>query len=351
MKWILIITVFLSTSNVFATERFEFYNGVRALGMGGVQITTVNDETALLSNPAALGKLRDHFVTVVDPEIEMSADSYSLFSYDIWGGLQPQNVLDKLNTDTTKVISNRLQVFPSLVLPNFGIGALGKYRLSGRITGGNYELDYQNDYAAVLGFNFRLFDGRMKLGFNTKVINRAEIKASLPVATTGISVAANGKEGLGIGMDVGMILTAPWKALPTLSIVARDFGNTTFTSDGLFNTTAQKPDPIQQTYDLGIAVFPIAGKKTRTSIAIEMRDATNVQGVDDTNKLYHFGTEFNFFDAIFLRFGLHQRYYTAGLEFAVENYQLQFATYGEEVGTSATPEESRRYVLKFAYRF
>lgn len=351
MKFFLFILFSTVTIRVDATERFEFFNGVRALGMGGVQISTVNDETALLANPAALGKLRDHFVTVFDPEIDMSQDSYDSFSLDVWSGLQPDNVLTKLNADNSLVISNRLQVFPSLVLPNFGFGALGKYRISGRITGGNYELDYQSDYAAVLGFNFRLFDGRMKLGFNTKVINRSEIKATLPTSTTNISVAANGKEGLGIGMDIGMILTAPWKALPTLSVVARDFGNTSFSSDGIFNTTAQKPDTILQTYDLGVAFFPIMGKKTRTSIALEMRDATNVQGVDDTTKLYHFGMEFNFFDSIFLRLGAHQRYYTAGLEFAVENYQLQFATYGEEVGTAATSEESRRYVVKFAYRF
>ena len=41
-----------------AQERMEYYKGVRALGMGGVTVPTVNDETALIQNPAALGKVK-----------------------------------------------------------------------------------------------------------------------------------------------------------------------------------------------------------------------------------------------------------------------------------------------------
>ena len=43
---------------------------------------------------------------------------------------------------------------------------------------------------------------------------------------------------------------------------------------------------------------------------------------------------------------MNQRYWTAGLELAMANYQLQFATYGEEVGTATANLESRRYVAK-----
>ena len=45
----------------WARERRSFYEGVRGRGMGGAQIATVNDETALLVNPAGLGKLRDFY--------------------------------------------------------------------------------------------------------------------------------------------------------------------------------------------------------------------------------------------------------------------------------------------------
>jgi hypothetical protein len=48
---------------------------------------------------------------------------------------------------------------------------------------------------------------------------------------------------------------------------------------------------------------------------------------------------------------MNQGYWTAGLELAVYNYQMQFATYGEEIGTKDTTKEDRRYVAKFSWRF
>ena len=352
MKYILVIMLFsVLTLKSQAAEKYEFYNSVRSLGMGGARIAVVNDETSLIINPAGLGRLRDYYGTIIDPEVEYGTGTEMAISTDIMAGVDPQRGLNALtNTGTTRSYT-RVQVFPSIVLPNFGFGVLGKYRMSAEISGADYNLNYENDFAAIVGFNFRLFDGRMKLGFNTKVINRAEMKGTFSAAATGLSMASDGKEGLGVGMDLGMLLTAPWKSLPTLAVVARDFGDTSFTTEGMFNTTATKPDTIPQTYDVGLAISPILGKRTRSTFSIEARDVLNMSGYDDVTKLYHFGSEFNFYDAIFLRFGYHQRYWTAGMEFAVNNVQLQCATYSEELGTGAVKQEERRYVFKFAYRF
>src|SRR5262245_48475072 len=68
----------------YASEKFEFYTGARMLGMGGAAVAAVNDETAIFTNPAALGKLRDVFITVVDPEIHYGADTTSfLTGFDV----------------------------------------------------------------------------------------------------------------------------------------------------------------------------------------------------------------------------------------------------------------------------
>ncbi|MCB0357633.1 MAG: hypothetical protein KDD40_11525, partial [Bdellovibrionales bacterium] len=83
----------------------------------------------------------------------------------------------------------------------------------------------------------------------------------------------------------------------------------------------------------------------------EFRDALNVAEEEDVNRRIHAGIEFNFSDALFVRAGMNQRYWTAGLELAVMNYQIQLATYGEDIGPDNTPLEDRRYVGKFAYRF
>jgi hypothetical protein len=48
---------------------------------------------------------------------------------------------------------------------------------------------------------------------------------------------------------------------------------------------------------------------------------------------------------------MNQRYWTAGLELASERFQLQFASYGEDIGPSGAPKEDRRWVGKMAIRF
>lgn len=338
-----------------AQEVREFYNGVRSLGMGGATIAVTNDETSLLNNPAGLGKLRDYFFTVADPELDISERNYPVHSLDLMGMIDPNSTLNELKSRPGDSIYTRAQVFPSIVLPNFGMGLYAKYEMFGQVSedGSTYKLNYHNDMAFVFGFNFRLFDGRLKLGFNTKLINRIEIlRDDLDPDVSTNTVSNLGKQGFGIGSDVGLILTAPWKYLPTLAIRARDIGNTKFDfKDGLFKTTAEYPEVDTQKVDAALALFPIVGRGKRMAMTVEVRDVLNMSDYDDVAKLYHGGFELNIHDAFFLRGGYNQRYWTAGVELAVMNYQLQLATYGEEIGTDTENKEDRRYVLKFSYRF
>src|SRR5690606_32034891 len=123
----LLIPSLLIPALTWSQERYEFYNGVRQMGMGGAIIAVVNDETALLSNPAALGKLRDSFITVFDPEIEGNMNVERLLGVDFYKATDPQFVLDKLKDNPGKRLHTKAQVFPSLIFPNFGIGLHTKY--------------------------------------------------------------------------------------------------------------------------------------------------------------------------------------------------------------------------------
>ena len=66
---------------------------------------------------------------------------------------------------------------------------------------------------------------------------------------------------------------------------------------------------------------------------------------------YHFGFEWNSYDWFFLRGGMNQGYWTAGLEFSFSKFQLQLASFGEEVGDAIEKKESRNFILKFTTRF
>ncbi len=67
---VLFVLFILFEFEIQAQELHEFYNGARGLSMGGAAIAVTNDETALMVNPAALGKLRDSYRTIFDPEID-----------------------------------------------------------------------------------------------------------------------------------------------------------------------------------------------------------------------------------------------------------------------------------------
>lgn len=341
----------------FNGEIDEFYTGVRSLGMGGVYVNTVNDETALLTNPAGLGKLRDYTFTIVDPELHGAFANTEIVNVtNFMDALSIQGLLDRLNQTRGQHWHSKMQLFPSFVAPNFGIGLLAKYQMNAAVdpAGTTYRLDYVNDWALALGYNFRMYGGIVKVGVTGRFVNRSEIHDNLDPGSTGLTVAGIAREGMGIAADAGLILTAPIAGLPALGFSVRDAGNTSYNfREGMFNATALRPQDTEQTVDVALSFQPILGNRTRATIAFEYHGITTplVESQEDATKRSHAGIEFNFADFAFVRAGANQGYWTAGLEFATEKFQLQVASYGEEIGNPNGRREDRRWVGKFALRF
>lgn len=361
VSFIIFSGIFVGGVESFAGERREFYNGVRGLGMGGASVAVVNDETALALNPAALGRLRDFYGTVVDPELDFSwkiTDYHRSKAFS-----QPfkiDNVLPTMQQNLGAYYHARFQMMPSFVAPNFGIGILMKNTLDLEVKEATAaDVFYQDDLALLLGYNLRLWGGRIKIGFSAKVISRIEVSetdvdpGTQEMDLPSLADAELLREGVGVGTDVGLILTAPWVLLPTLAVVARDVGGTTFDSmSGVRNKDATvRPREVLQDLDVGLSVSPIHSKDHRSVWTIEYRGVLTAGDETDKAKLMHAGFEYNFGDVVFLRLGYNQRYWTAGAELASERYQFQFATYGEEIGDGTRPREDRRYTFKAAYRF
>lgn len=360
-----ILIVSLCTAH--AGETYEFYNGIRGLGMGGTSIATVNDETALLVNPAGLGRLRDYYVTVFDPELEAGANLTKAVGTDVTAPMDPQKALSKALAHPGEHMHERAQLFPSLVVPNFGFGVFGRWSADGGVdpTSNLFAYDYRRDYAAVFGFNFRLWNGIIKLGTTTRVVDRFEVhRTDLDSSSTDLSLSSLGHSGMGVAQDVGLMLTAPVAWLPTLAVVGRDFGRTSFTwregSGGASSPDA--PSSVAGTVDVGLAIHPMLGRRVRSTWSLQYDDVTSGRAADAADELekrtlsqatrkIHGGFELNYADALFFRGGMNQRYWTSGLELAIVNYQFQVASYGEDIGTADTPKEDRRYVLKFSFRF
>jgi hypothetical protein len=355
MNRMLISLILGVTSGVQAQEVREFFNGARAMAMGGASIAVVNDETALLSNPAGLGKLRDSYGTILDPEVEANSNLFQSYQVKPSGDPSDPTVLKPfLDENLDKYFHFREQIFPSFVVRNFGIGIYWRKTIDAKedLTATTVNLNYYDDMALVMGYNFRLFDGRIKIGFNGKFISRIAVEnLDIPVASS-MALKDNAVEGAGIGSDVGIILTAPWTYLPTISAVVRDAGGTTFNSgSGLRLAVPNRPSKITQDIDVAVALFPIHSNRVRSAFTLEYQKMTAASLDTDKTKYMHAGYELNVGDLFFVRAGMNQKYWTAGLELASEHTQIQLSSYGEEVGTAGSPVEDRRSVFKFAFRF
>lgn len=349
--FILLILLFSEMSG--AAERYEFFSGVRQMGMGGASVAVVNDETALLSNPAGLGKLRTYIITILDPEVSASQDNGPIMGgRPIGEMLNPQTLLNTTRDNPGRHWNAKGQLFPSAVINNFGIGFFGKQEYNAETRDNQFYFDYTYDVAAILGYSLRLFDGRVKIGGVGRYINRAEAHEVVPDTTTDLDLGNIIKEGGAITADAGIILTGPWVLLPTLAATWRDIGHTTYTlNNGLFYKNGRTPDQTKQTVDVAIGFFPIHGNNIRSSITAEYRDVLTYSEETDHMRRIHAGMELNVYDMLFLRGGMNQRYWTAGFEFAFRYFQIQGATYGEEIGITNETREDRRFVGKVSFRF
>lgn len=341
-------------------ERREFYKSLRYQAMGGASVAVANDETAIAINPAGLGKLRDDYGTVFDPEIELNTKGINAYNSKAY--TDPFSVKQVVTTMKKKVgtyFSSRAQVMPSFVAKNFGIAILQKYELTARATSATaVDTFYRNDLALLMGYNLRFFEGRIKVGVTGKMISRIEIdelgmdpSQSLNIKSLGTAGIA--KAGTGFGFDAGVLIAAPWKWLPTVGAVYRDIGGISFNQSTMkrLSTSTSDPAQVKGDLDVGVSLFPIQSNNVRSTIALEYRGLLTQADENDKAKLMHIGYEMNYADVFFFRAGYHQRYLTTGLELASERFQFQLSSYGEEIGTRSNPKEDRRWALKLSFRF
>lgn len=346
-----VVFILLKATPAQATA-YEFYRGVRSVGMGGADTAVVNDETALLVNPAGLGKLQDSITTYFDPELELSKNFLPMYQAQAFSSVSDlENLKASLDSSRSTHYHYKFQIFPSYVIKNFGVGFLVKESMDASMNAAGTAItaNYFYDWVLALGLNFRFWDGRIKLGGTAKIINRVQASGDFD-PTQNLDIKTIGKEGQGVGFDSGLLLTLPWKTLPTLSIVARDIGDTKLLTKGLRYKLATRPDPLPQDADIALAFFPLHSNSTRSSFTIEHKHVLTAAQYTNKMDLYHLGWEINFSDAAFFRLGSNGKYYTTGFELSTETSQIQFAYYGEEVTVDGSLAEDRRIVFKYSHR-
>ncbi len=335
-----------------AQARADFYQGIRQMGMGGASVAVVNDETSLLLNPIGLGRLRVPYITLIDPEVTTNLKSVVPVKNLLTDATDLEEVYPELADDLDKRYFVRTQIFPSYVDRHYGFGFLLKDEMTAVRSSATQFLDlnYISDMVGVAGFNKSFYGGVFKIGATGRWVDRVEYIGTLNPAIDELNMKTLAVQGAGLAADVGLSLSSPTSWLPTLSVMVKDIGDTSFSmGSGMrsYLTTAD-PNKVPMSMDVALAVFPIWNNYTRGTFTVEYDDV--LEDGDAVQKL-HVGIEVNLADRFYFRGGYNRGYLTTGFEWNTQFVQLQLAYYGEEIGTEDDPQQDERLALKAVLRF
>lgn len=383
LGWLFSASALAATYDGVSYTIHHHYVSPRPLGMGDAFVAVANDYNALFYNPAGLARREDGEVNLYfDGAL---TTSFIQFSKDIQEAqnttgtdAQKQNaVLDVVEKVYGKTYGFRLSPASGIwVRPKWGIGFI-PMDLTTEMTvhksvGPSVNTTVYADTTLAYGYGDDIKSvesGRMSWGITGKFINRGYFSKSISF----IEIAADPnlvrkedlREGYGIDADIGLlysphippegILSLLRLARPTFGAVVRNVMETNFGSTfKLYNKIqTERPEKMYRVIDLGTRweypSFWIFGGRGVMDIRDIMHPAFNLR------KGLHLGFEFDWTVSSWwkgnYRFGLNQGFFTAGVSAMFTIFNLDFVTYGEDVGTYGLPVENRMYALRLNMNF
>lgn len=360
------------------------YQSVRAMGMGDAFVAVANDYSALFYNPAGLARREDS-------EINLSLEG-GLTPKFIEFGKDLSNASQTPGTDSAKqeAIMSAIQkvygeTYGFRFTPMAGIWARPKWALGvipldlsmevipHQQVGPSLDTTVYADTTVAMAWAqdvHWLSNARTSIGVTGKFVNRGffskGINAIEIAADSNLIKSTDLKEGYTVDADVGMIVTPEipgegwfWQAMklarPSFGAVVRNIGEVGFgQSLKLFNKEkSDKPERLYRVIDLGSKFeLPQLGIFSGRAVA-DMRDIMHPRF--SPRKGLHLGAEFDWRMTSWWkgqwRVGVNQGYFTAGFSALLGVFNLDLATYGEDVGTYTTPKQNRVYQMKMSLNF
>lgn len=341
------------------TVNDEWDSPIRAQSMGNVGIASADDPTTdTFYNPAALARIKKTSLEIFNPQLDMSGGVFSVaHSIADWpkessfSGAQP---LLKENPGTAS--SMGFSVFPNLSAQNFDFGVLVSARSSAYYDKREDAYHYHSRKLVIptLGMSAALLGGRFRLGAAVRGVQINETNITQVGPGSSVTPVGSVTDGLGVGLDAGALLSLPWYGLPTLGIVARNVGGTTFPGTPVVPfgaATASRHQLLKGTFDGGFSISPKSHQHDQFTFAVDYRDVTNAT---QTAMLRHpnVGFEFMAMKIIAFRAGFSQGYWTAGFGLNAKEGSVDLGTYGEELDAHAYHGfGDRHFSLRLTRRF
>ncbi|RME14719.1 MAG: hypothetical protein D6797_08160 [Bdellovibrio sp.] len=386
MKWIsflltcLFVSVSVSVSLAQEVVDFsihqEFVN-TRALGMGNAFTAIADDYSAIFYNPAALARRKDGQFHLF---LKGGGDtSYPSFVSDLTNASNSNNVqavFDLIEANYGNQYNARLSLGGVWVRPHWGIAVIpvdfssdiGMHQFVGPQVNVNVRQDTTISYSYARDVKWLGEGHHLSVGITGKVINRIHFSDSVDAGT----LASNSNffdlkratEGMTLDFDLGALYTPPipekgflkWfqYVKPTFAFVIRNVGDYGYPVNlNLISENSDKPPRLQRRIDLG-SVWDLPDFWVfDPHFSFDIRDILHENW--DVKKGLHMGAEFFWKMASWWKgywsAGINQGYWTLGVGAKLALFQIDLATWGEEVSTLSAPKESRRVMLELSLDF
>ncbi|MES3039028.1 MAG: hypothetical protein V4736_14065, partial [Bdellovibrionota bacterium] len=319
---------------VKAAEVYEYQRPIRALGMGGVYIPFVSDTDAPYVNPAALAYVE--------------AISWKVFSLDFGAGIAGfSNPTDVQSLTTPTTAADYIQFFgkkvtvnafgaSTLTLPYFGISFFDELYSSAVMHTPAFpalNAKFINDYGGVIATGFPIAP-LISAGIAVKRINRWGGSQTLGLGSLAEATSFTNNfadKGIGHGIDGALMFRAPMLLQPTLALVWKDVGDTSF----VMTEGTAPPEAIKSNLAAAFgSKLDLPGLDI--SAGLEYRHIMN--NTLQLGQKLHIGGEISL-PMIDLRAGLYQGYPSYGVGLDLLLLQFNAAYYGIETG--GYPGQSR----------
>lgn len=367
---IILTTLILSVTAIFANPSLHTIPSVRQQGFGGFYTVDVDNYYTLYSNPAGLGRRRVH---ALYPAIDIHFGGPLQDSAKIFQAVSSMdtNVLTQIINDNNG-LNLDLNITPLL--------SFGHIYKSGIGWGFSTQafVDTRIPGIALADVNAGI-ESVLTVGFGIPIINSDNLFLSVGATAKGFAQGSTGFTGSVV--DFISKIQNDSKSMPLNIMAGFSFDAGVYLS--LFNTfnfSATWYDPLSMVfvskgtignpnYDFNertkleskLAVgfsynFPIAwanGVVTSFTIMADYRDVFAIFKEDSRNPWLELsaGTEITLINLVSFRFGISQMYPAAGIGLRFGTFKIDFAMYGKELGfePGSNPNLNASLFVGFTY--